>query len=95
MWMKKLTALGLALVVFGWIALQPARAEALSGWAWAGIGLASYIALLVVATTIAFPNPAPLAPGAWELPEKEGDKDAIEFGGGCRQQGSGLVVACW
>ena len=94
---KKLTATLMALLVFGWITLRPARAEALDAWAWALIGVASYITFLVAATAIAYPHPAPISPEGGPLPQKEDDDRAVEFGAGCRQggTGTGLVVACW
>lgn len=92
---KKLTATVLAVAMFGMITLRPARAEALDAWAWALIGVGSYVAFLIAATAIAYPHPAPIAPGGGPLPEKESEPNQVEFGGGCRQDGPGLVVACW
>lgn len=93
---KKLTASLVALSMFGCIALRPARADALEAWAWALIGVGSYIAFLVAATAIAYPNPAPITADGMALPEKEGEEDQVRFGSGCKQQSEpGLVVACW
>lgn len=92
---KKLTAALLALAVFGSVTLRPARAEALEAWAWALIGVGSYIGFLVAATVVAYPNPAPIAPNGAPLPEKEGAAEPVEFGAGCRQDGGGFVLACW
>ncbi len=92
---KKLTAVVMAVVVFGWVALRPSRAEALDAWAWALIGVGSYIALLVTATLVAYPHPAPLVPGEDRLPQKPEDEQPLRFANGCKQDAPGVVVACW
>jgi len=94
---SKAAIVGMVLAFLVAMSLRPARAEADNTLLWVGIGVGAYAVLLVTATMLAFPHPAPLGPNLSELPslDDENGRDTLRFGGGCAQNGPAFVVACW
>jgi hypothetical protein len=94
---KKGLVLIVAVALFGVTTLRPKAAHAISDWAWAGIGVASYAVLVITLTAVVFGGQsAPLTAEDGTQPLKDAeDPGTVRFGTGCKSADGNVPIACW
>lgn len=94
---KKAVILVLAVALFGATTLRPKAAHAISDWAWAGIGVASYAVLVITLTVVLFSGQSAPLTGEDGRPVLPDDKDpgTLRFGTHCNGTDGNVPIACW
>lgn len=94
---KKGLVLIVAVALFGVTTIRPRAAHAISDWAWAGIGVASYAVLVISLTALVFGGQsAPLTSEDGTQPLKDGkDPETLRFGSDCSSTDGNVPIACW
>lgn len=94
---KKGLLIIVALALFGMTVMRPKPAHAISDWAWAGIGVASYAVLVITLTAVVFGGQsAPLTSEDGTHPLKDDqDPGTVRFGTNCTSTDGNVPIACW
>jgi hypothetical protein len=95
---KRLIAIIAVLAVLAFATFTPSRARADTTQIFiiAGIGLAAYIGVIVIATSIVYgaPNKLMLTPADVDV-RRDAPEPAVKFGQHCRQTSPALTLFCW
>jgi hypothetical protein len=94
---KKTVILVLSIALLSATTLRPKPAHAISDWAWAGIGVASYAVLVITLTAIVFGGKSAPLTGEDGRPVLRDDRDpgTLQFGSSCNSTDGNVPIACW
>ena len=84
------------LLAVGTVTPSPARADTTEDFIYAGIALAAYVGIVVVATSIIYKTPSELTltPADVDV-RRDIPEPAVRVGRHCQQTGNTLTLLCW